>query len=64
MGVYRTFGDLAGAMGPLVTTSMVGGFSFAAAFLLTAALEVVSHLLFGLFARETAGPRAARTSSP
>ncbi|MBM3940601.1 MAG: MFS transporter [SAR202 cluster bacterium] len=58
-GLYRTFGDTAGVVGPIATTSLVTHGSYAAAFLATALLTLVAFGLFGLLASETAGRRRA-----
>ena len=56
-GMYRTFGDAAGIVGPLIATGLAGAISFKAAFLFGAVLWTVVLLAFARFAKETAGPR-------
>jgi DHA1 family multidrug resistance protein-like MFS transporter len=57
-GVYRTFGDSAGVLGPLIATGLADAVSFHAAFWFGAGLWTVTVLVFARFAQETAGPRA------
>ena len=57
-GVYRTFGDLAGIVGPLIATGLAEAVSFHAAFFFGAGLWTATLLVFARFADETAGPRA------
>ena len=63
-GLYRTFGDAAGIVGPLIATGLADAISFQAAFLFGAVLWLGVLLAFARFAEETAGrsrrPRAQR----
>ena len=61
-GIYRTFGDLAGLIAPLLLVWLATA-SFHAAFFFAAALHVGATLAFGLRAVETAGRRGRRASA-
>ncbi len=60
IGLYRTFGDAAGMIGPIISTSLVALFSFQAAFGLNAALWTTTIIAFAYVAVETAGDRRKR----
>ena len=62
-GLYRTFGDAAGVLGPLVTAGLTHSYSYTAGFLAAALVAAVSFALFALFASETAGRRVAEVMS-
>jgi MFS family permease len=59
IGLYRTFGDLAGFIGPVVSTSLVS-ISYYSAFWSGAGLWVITVVLFAYVAKETAGTRRVR----
>lgn len=59
-GMYRTFGDLAGVMAPLMLTGIASGINFTAAFIANAVLMLVVTLAFGHIATESAGKRVLR----
>ena len=61
-GIYRTFGDLAGLIAPLLLVWLATA-SFHAAFFFAAALHVGATLAFALRAVETAGKRGRRASA-
>ncbi len=60
IGLYRTFGDAAGMIGPVVSTSLVAYFSHHAAFGFNAVLWTVTIVVFAYVAVETAGRRRKR----
>jgi DHA1 family multidrug resistance protein-like MFS transporter len=55
-GMYRTFGDAAGIMGPLIATGLAQVASFEIAFGLGAVLWTATILAFARYAKESAGP--------
>lgn len=59
IGLYRTFGDAAGFIGPVISTSLVA-FSYHAAFGFNAAIWTLSIVAFAYVAAETAGKRRKR----
>ena len=59
IGLYRTFGDAAGFIGPVISTSLVA-FSYHAAFGFNAALWTLSIIAFAFVAAETAGRHRKR----
>ncbi|MCH7481693.1 MAG: MFS transporter [Chloroflexi bacterium] len=61
-GIYRTFGDLAGMISPLLLTGLATT-SFLAGFFFAAALHLGATLAFALGAVETAGKRRGRRAS-
>src|SRR5262249_22507431 len=69
-GIYRTIGDAAGVVGPLLTTFLAQQWSYTSGFLVTALIALVSYGLFGLFASEgrsrgtNAGDDAAAKAGP
>ena len=60
IGLYRTFGDAAGMIGPVVSTSLVAGVSYHAAFGFNAVLWTVTIVVFAYLAVETAGKHRKR----
>lgn len=60
IGLYRTFGDAAGMIGPVVSTSLVAAVSYHAAFGFNAVLWTVTIVIFGYLAVETAGKHRKR----
>ncbi len=60
-GMYRTVGDAAGVIGPVLTTSLAYQWSFGAGFLVSAVIALVSYSLFGFFASE---PGRSRSPNP
>jgi MFS family permease len=59
IGVYRTFGDLGGLVGPVALGVLVDRSGLSAASIATAAIAIVSAIVFALLARETVGRRAS-----
>lgn len=59
IGLYRTAGDIAGFLGPLVSTALVA-ISFEAAFWSGALIWTITIIAFAYIAQETAGPRRKR----
>lgn len=59
IGLYRTFGDAAGFVGPVIATSLVA-VSFHAAFWSGAVLWMATIIVFAYVAKETAGNRRVR----
>jgi MFS family permease len=59
-GLYRTFGDMAGIVAPVIATGLAEAISFHAAFFFNGALWLVTLLLFSRIAVETAGRNAKR----
>jgi MFS family permease len=57
-GMYRTFGDAAGILGPIVALGLADFVSFKVAFGVGAVLWLLTVLAFGRFAQESAGPNA------
>jgi MFS-type transporter involved in bile tolerance (Atg22 family) len=55
-GWYRTFGDLAGIIGPLIALGLADYGSYEAAFAFGAALWTVTLVAFWRVAKESAGP--------
>ena len=60
IGLYRTFGDAAAMIGPVVSTSLVALYSYHAAFGLNAVLWTVTIIAFAYIAVETAGKHRKR----
>ena len=60
IGLYRTFGDAAAMIGPVVSTGLVSLFSYHAAFGLNAVLWTVTIIAFAYIAVETAGKHRKR----
>ncbi len=60
IGLYRTFGDAAGMVGPVVSTSLVAAFSYHAAFGFNAVLWTATIAVFAFVAVETAGKHRKR----
>jgi MFS family permease len=58
IGIYRTFGDFGGLVGPIIVGALVDGWGTGAASLVTASICVVVALSFGAVAQETVGRRA------
>ena len=56
--MYRTFGDAAGIIGPVVALGLADLVSFKVAFGVGAVLWLVTVIAFWRFARESAGPNA------
>lgn len=61
-GIYRTFGDLAGLIAPLLLAGLAAT-SFHAGFFFAAALHIGATLAFALRAVETAGRRRRRAAA-
>ena len=59
IGLYRTFGDAAGFIGPVISTSLIS-ISYEAAFSFNAVLWTVTVIIFALIAIETAGAKRKR----
>jgi MFS family permease len=59
-GLYRTFGDMAGIVAPVIATGLAETISFHAAFFFNGALWLVTLLFFSRIAVETAGSNAKR----
>ncbi len=59
MGIYRTFGDVGGAIGPILLGWIADRFGFAPALWTNGLMFVIAGLAFGLSARETVARRAA-----
>ncbi len=57
-GLYRTFGDMAGMMAPVLLTALAAATGFVAAFAVNAVMVVVITVMFGKFAVESAGDAA------
>ncbi len=57
-GMYRTFGDAAGIIGPVIALGLAELVSFKVAFGVGAVLWLVTVIAFWRFARESAGPNA------
>jgi len=55
IGVYRTFGDLAGIVGPIVIGFAIGWLGFLAAILVSAAVSLVVAVVFAILAHESRG---------
>ena len=62
-GLYRTFGDTAEIVGPLIATGLADAVSFHAAFFFGGGLWLAALLLFARYARETAGPVARQKAA-
>ena len=60
IGLYRTFGDAAGMIGPVVSTSLVSLSGYHAAFGFNSALWTITLVVFAYVAVETAGIRRKR----
>ena len=60
IGLYRTFGDAAGMVGPVISTSLVAIHSYHAAFGFNALLWTVTIVVFAYLAVETAGKHRKR----
>ncbi len=60
IGLFRTFGDFAGIIGPTVSTGILTSISFTAAFGFNAILWTVSIIAFAFIAIETAGKNMKR----
>lgn len=60
IGLYRTFGDAAGMIGPVISTSLAALFSYHAAFGFNAVLWTATIVVFAYVAVETAGKRRKR----
>jgi DHA1 family multidrug resistance protein-like MFS transporter len=58
IGVYRTFGDLGGLVGPVALGVLIDHGGLSRACLATAAVSIVSAVVFALLAQETVGLRA------
>jgi DHA1 family multidrug resistance protein-like MFS transporter len=58
-GVYRTCGDLAGILGPIMIGFAISWHGFLAAIILSVAVNLVAALIFAAAARETV-PRGQR----
>ena len=59
IGMYRTFGDAAGIIGPVISTSLLA-FSYHVAFGFNAVLWTITVVAFAYIAVETAGTRRKR----
>jgi MFS family permease len=59
-GLYRTFGDMAGIVAPVIATGLAETISFHAAFFFNGVLWLVTLLFFSRIAVETAGRNAKR----
>jgi DHA1 family multidrug resistance protein-like MFS transporter len=59
-GLYRTFGDLAATISPVLLTFVAQAVSFPAAFATNAVVWLVPLVIFWLFAKETAGRKVMR----
>lgn len=59
VGIFRTFGDLAGLVGPLLLGYLVEHYGTDEAVLVLAAVTVTAGVWFALFARETVTPELA-----
>ena len=59
IGVYRTFGDLGGLVGPVALGVLIDRRGLSAAAIATAAVAIISAIVFSLLARETVGRRAS-----
>lgn len=59
IGVYRTFGDLGGLIGPVALGVLIDRLGLSAAAVATAAVAIISAIVFSLLARETVGRRAS-----
>jgi MFS-type transporter involved in bile tolerance (Atg22 family) len=62
-GVYRTFGDLGGIIGPLLLGFLVDVSGEASAALALAGVMVIMTTAFSLLSRETTGPHRVLTHS-
>ena len=60
IGLYRTFGDAAGMVGPVISTSLVSAYSFSVGFGFNAALWTLTIIAFAYLAVETAGKHRKR----
>lgn len=60
VGVYRTFGDLAGLTGPVLIGLCIDSAGLWAATLVIASLAIGTGLLLHFFGEETVGPKATR----
>jgi DHA1 family multidrug resistance protein-like MFS transporter len=58
IGVYRTFGDFGGLVGPIVLGLVIDHGGLSTASLLTAGVAILSALAFAVLAEETVGKRA------
>lgn len=58
IGIYRTFGDFGGLVGPIVVGALVDGWSTGVAAAVVAAISGAIALAFAVSARETVGRRA------
>ena len=59
IGMYRTFGDAAGIIGPVISTSLLA-FSYSVAYGFNAVLWTITVVVFAYVAVETAGTRRKR----
>ena len=64
IGLFRTFGDFAGIIGPTISTGILTSISFTAAFGFNAALWTLSIIAFSFIAIETAGQNRKRGPIP
>ncbi|MCU1446987.1 MFS transporter [Cryobacterium sp.] len=53
IGIYRTFGDLAGIVGPIVIGLVIHLFGFTVAIVVSSVVAFIAALVFALLARET-----------
>jgi MFS family permease len=58
IGIYRTFGDLGGLVGPVALGVLIDRSGLSTASIATAAVSIVSAIVFALLAQETVGRRA------
>jgi MFS transporter, DHA1 family, multidrug resistance protein len=63
VGIYRTFGDLAGIVGPILLGWLVDGAGYRTAVFVLAGVMFGAVLIFATVARETVRPRARGTST-
>jgi MFS family permease len=59
IGVYRTFGDLGGLVGPVALGVVIDHSGLSTASIATAAVSITAATVFALLARETVGRRAS-----
>ncbi|TKA00842.1 MFS transporter [Actinacidiphila oryziradicis] len=58
IGIYRTFGDLGGLVGPVALGVLIDHGGLSVAGIVTAAVSIISAIVFALLAQETVGRRA------
>jgi MFS family permease len=60
IGVYRTFGDAGGLVGPVCLGAVIDHAGLSLASVLVAVTVALASIAFGVLAEETVGPRATR----